>query len=245
MADAEEKEKAEKLAAAKKRFEQLKKQKEKSKKGASQKKKEDTLATEEEPAEPSSATEPEAPATTAEASNAEAKDVQAHPITEDKKAEETDEPSAIPPKPSHNRQPSLSQQSRMRSTSFRRTSGTQLPTSPTLNGSKSPILDPEGDVTEIYRKQAARLDELEKENKRLAREGRDAEARWKRTEEELEELREANSELGSLKSKASQTASLIEEIAKLNVKTPNSNLNPPATPIVMLPLPASLLKQTL
>lgn len=147
-------------------------------------------------------------------------------LVADEEAKDLTEPAApsnVSPKPLHNRQPSLSLQSRMRSTSFRRTSGAQLPTSPSFNGNKSPILNPEEDVTEIYRKQAARLDELEKEIKRLARENQDAEARYKRAEEELEDLREISSEVASLKSKASQSASLSEEISKL--KSENTSLH--------------------
>ncbi|KAL8714483.1 MAG: hypothetical protein Q9225_006569 [Loekoesia sp. 1 TL-2023] len=217
MADAKEREKAEKLAAAKKRFEQLKKQKEKSKKSGDPKKKEDSSAAKEEPAEAPS-TEP--PAAASETSNADSQEAQ-RPAA-DEETEDSVKPSDISPKPLHNRQPSLSLQSRMRSTSFRRTSGTQLPTSPTINGSKSPILNPEEDVTEIYRKQAARLDELEKDNKRLIKESRDAEARYTKAEEELEELREASSEIPSLKSKLSQSASLSEEVSKL--KSENTSL---------------------
>ncbi|KAL9002626.1 MAG: hypothetical protein Q9188_004461 [Gyalolechia gomerana] len=220
MADAEEREKAEKLAAAKKRFEQLKKQKERSKRGGAQKKKEDTSATNEEPAEASSV---EPRAETSGTGNADSQEGQRPAVDEETKdSTDSSAPSEVPPKPLHNRQSSLSLQSRMRSTSFRRTSGAQLPTSPTLNGSKSPILNPEEDVTEIYRKQAARLDDLEKENKRLTKENHDAEARYKRAEEEVEELREASSEIASLKSKASQSNSLSEELSKL--KAENASL---------------------
>lgn len=142
----------------------------------------------------------------------------------EEKSEETGESTEAPPKPSHNRQHSLSLQSRMRSTSFRRASGTQPPPSPTLNGSKSPIQipNPEEDVTEIYRKQAARLDELDRENKRLAKAHTEAEARYQKAEEELDNLRESSSEIASLKSKASLTTSLTEELAKL--KSENASL---------------------
>ncbi|KAL8757121.1 MAG: hypothetical protein Q9184_004303, partial [Pyrenodesmia sp. 2 TL-2023] len=220
MADAEDKEKAEKLAAAKKRFEQLKKQKEKSKKAGGQKTKEDASITKEEPAEASSTAEHEAPVPEPETKHAEFNDAEASQAAE--KANDTVNLSEAPPKPLHNRQPSMSLQSRMRSTSFRRTSGVQIPTSPTLNGNKSPILNPEDDVTEIYRKQAARLDELERENKRLTKAHLDAETRYKRAEEELEDLRETSSEIASLKSKASQSASLTDEVAKL--KSENASL---------------------
>ncbi|KAI4141644.1 MAG: hypothetical protein L6R39_005253, partial [Caloplaca ligustica] len=220
MADAEDQDKAEKLAAAKKRFEQLRKQKEKSKKGGGQKKKDDASTAKEEPAGGSSTAEPEPPAPSPETSNAANKESPT-PSTEEK-PEDTVEPSEAPPKPLHNRQPSLSLQSRMRSTSFRRSSGTQLPTSPTLNGPKSPILNPSDDITEIYRKQAAHLSELEKENKRLAKAHHEAESRYKRAEEELDDLREAHSEVAELKSKASLTTSLNEEISKL--KSENTSL---------------------
>ena len=119
----------------------------------------------------------------------------------------------------HNRQPSLSLQSKMRSSSFRRTSLSQGPLSPTLNGSKSPhlpALSPDGDaVSDIYRKQAFRLDELEKENKRLVKEVEYAEARWRKTEEELEELREASSQVAELKSRALEADTKSEEVTKL------------------------------
>ena len=106
-------------------------------------------------------------------------------VSEDKQPEAEVE---TPPK---QRQPSMSLQSKMRSSSFRRMSVSQGPLSP--NGARSPelpVLSPDGDsVNSIYRKQAARLDELEKENKRLAKEAKENENKWKQTEEELEELR--------------------------------------------------------
>jgi hypothetical protein len=49
-------------------------------------------------------------------------------------------------------------------------------------------------MPDIYRKQALRLEELDRENRRLEREVRDGETRWRRSEEELEELREASGE---------------------------------------------------
>lgn len=72
------------------------------------------------------------------------------------------------------RQPSVSLQSKIRSTSFR-DSG---PLSPAL-------VTPSG---------LSRPEELERENKRLAREAEEHEKRWRRVEEELEELREQNAE---------------------------------------------------
>ena len=124
-----------------------------------------------------------------------------------------------PSRPSHGRQPSLSLQSRMRSSSFRRTSIPQTPLSPTTNGSKPPslpALSPDGDaVTEIYRKQAFRLDELEKENKKLSKEVEIAKTRWRKTEEELEELRENSGRLAELKLRAEKANARAEEVNRL------------------------------
>lgn len=86
---------------------------------------------------------------------------------------------------SRQRQPSLSLQSKMRSSSFRQSAGG----SPTPGFAVSPD---GGTAPDIYRKQAARIEELEKENKRLAKEASDGERRWKKAEEELEDLREAD-----------------------------------------------------
>ena len=70
-------------------------------------------------------------------------------------------------------------------------------------------------MTDIYRKQAARLDELEKENRRLAKEASEAEGRWKGMEAELEELREASPEVAELRSRAQKADVMDEEISKL------------------------------
>ena len=119
----------------------------------------------------------------------------------------------------HNRQPSLSIQSKMRSSSFRRQSLSQGPMSPTANGSKSPdlpALTPDGDtVNSIYRKQAARLDELEKENRRLAKEAQENERRWRKTEDQLEELREASGDVAQLKARAEKADAQTEEFNKV------------------------------
>ena len=73
----------------------------------------------------------------------------------------------------------------MRSSSFRATSGPLSPSGVPFS--------PEGDTApDIYRKQAIRIEELEKENKRLAKDASDGEKRWKKAEEELENLREAD-----------------------------------------------------
>lgn len=81
--------------------------------------------------------------------------------------------------------PSLAQQSKLRSTSFRAGS---IPSA----GALSPVpFSPDGDTApEIYRKHVARIEELEKENKRLVKEASDSEKRWQKSEEELAVLRE-------------------------------------------------------
>ncbi|OTA90493.1 hypothetical protein M434DRAFT_22907 [Hypoxylon sp. CO27-5] len=96
---------------------------------------------------------------------------------------------------------SLSQQSKLRSSSFR--AGTVSPTGFPLS--------PEGETApDIYRKQVARIEDLEKENKRLAKEASDAEKRWQKAEDELADLREADRD-GS----DSQIEKLKSEIAAL------------------------------
>ena len=126
-------------------------------------------------------------------------------------------PSA-PAKPLHKRQPSLSVQSKMRSSSFRRASLSQGPLSPGANGTNSPdlsLLSPDSDsVNSIYRKQAARVDELEKENRRLAKEAQEAEKKLEKTEEDLEELRETSGEIAELKSKAQKLDAQTDELNK-------------------------------
>lgn len=143
------------------------------------------------------------------------------PGTQDEAAPnvEPEELAETPSKPSHGRQPSLSLQSKMRSTSFRRTSvSLQNLDSPTTMA-KSPILpplSPEGDtMPDIYRKQAIRIEELERENKRLEREATDGESRFRKAEEELEDFREGNGEVVELKARAERAEKKVEDIEKL------------------------------
>jgi len=106
----------------------------------------------------------------------------------------------------HQRQPSISLQSKLRSSSFRQSSA---PISP---GLFSPA---DGDTApDIYRKQALKIDELEKENKRLAKEAADGEKRWKKAEEELEDLRDADGDSSKAKEPA-PTGVLSAEVEKL------------------------------
>ncbi|KAI0101688.1 hypothetical protein GGR51DRAFT_550832 [Nemania sp. FL0031] len=128
--------------------------------------------------------------------------------------------------------PSLSQQSKLRSSSFR-----QGPLSPTL---------PEGDTAaDIYRKQVARIEDLEKENKRLAKEASDAERRYKKAEEELADLQEADQE----GSENSQIEKLKAEIAALQRQ--NTQLQSAATkrhgssPSISIPTPTGELQEQL
>jgi hypothetical protein len=105
------------------------------------------------------------------------------------------------------RQSSLSIQSKMRSSSFRQSIGGPL--SPGYG------LSPDGDTApEIYRKQATRIEELERENKRLTKDVADGERRWKKAEEELEELREAEDDPTATK-EPSTGAGASDEIEKL------------------------------
>jgi vacuolar-type H+-ATPase subunit I/STV1 len=110
---------------------------------------------------------------------------------------------------SHGRQPSLSVQSKIRSSSFRQSSVSGGPLSPSYGFS------PEGDTApDIHRKQAIKIEELERENKRLAKEASDGEKRWKKAEEELEDLRDAEDDTTS-KAKSGSTTESSGELEKL------------------------------
>ena len=132
----------------------------------------------------------------------------------------TEDVMELPVRSPHGREPSLSLQSKMRSSSFRKTSISHGATSPPPIASlKSPILpplNPDGDsVHEVFRKQAARLDELEKDNRRLEKELEDANARRRRTEEQLEDLRETSVEVVELKDKLEKAEEKTTEAEKL------------------------------
>jgi hypothetical protein len=114
---------------------------------------------------------------------------------------------------SHQRKPSLSVQSKMRSSSFRQSLTSPLPNTP---GSKAPSFDPEEDTApEIYRKQAARIEELERENRRLAKEATEGEKRWKKAEEELEDLREADGNRSELAVGSAISRRSADELSRL------------------------------
>lgn len=117
---------------------------------------------------------------------------------QDDKAEDRPEDKASESSPSET--PSLAQQSKLRSTSFR--AGSFASPGPMSPGPFSP----EGDTApDIYRKHVARIEELEKENKRVTKEAADSEKRWKKAEEELADLRESDGKDG----KDSQTEKLV------------------------------------
>lgn len=115
-------------------------------------------------------------------------------------------------RPAHGRQPSISVQSKIRSESFRKSSSGQTPTSPTL---KSPSVDPAEGAQEVYKKQALRIEELERENKRLDTESQEATGRWRKLEEELQELRESSGDTVELQKKAQQAEARAQELEKL------------------------------
>ncbi|KAL2757950.1 hypothetical protein ACRALDRAFT_2040268 [Sodiomyces alcalophilus JCM 7366] len=199
MADAEEKAKAERLAAARKRAEQMKKKKKK--KAAPSEPQEDT--------EPAPAAEPEASTSASKA------EIETPAPEEDPKdaASPGEDSGAVdmsedhqPASPSQSQPASLAEQLKLRSASFRQgsVSAGSGPLSPGSFG-------PEGETaTDIYKKHVARIEELEKENKRLAKEAADAEKRWKKVEEELADLREEESGQGS--GSKTESDSLVENL---------------------------------
>ncbi|GAQ07378.1 hypothetical protein ALT_4699 [Aspergillus lentulus] len=267
MADEEERIKAEKLAAAKKRVAQLQKQKKKAGKKAATTEapkeadapKEAAAPTEEGPAEaPAEVKQDEPESTEKEAQKEE--EQQAEPETESKpepEVEPTAEPEKRPespvepmpeaptspspgpdaepqtpdvkldtPRAGHTRQPSLSIQSKMRSSSFRKGSVSQgsASTSPSnaLKSPSVPSLPPltgNGDsVHEVYRKQSMRIEELEKENKRLEKQLEESTSRWRKTEEQLEDLREASVDAAELKDKLEKAELKAAEIDELKAE---------------------------
>jgi hypothetical protein len=150
--------------------------KQKAKKGGAAKKKEDKPE-----AEPESSTSTEKPAERTDGlapQPPEATSASPGPIDD-----EDDEPAELPkPAQPHGRKPSVAVESRMRSTSFYRGDAAGTPTSPTGGSGET--------MREIYQQQVQRIEELERDNKRLTGEVEKGEQRWKVSEEELEVLRE-------------------------------------------------------
>lgn len=102
------------------------------------------------------------------------------------------------PKQSHGRKLSVAVESRQRSESFYRSGAANSPLSPGV-----------GVTSEVYREQAQRIEELEKENKRLASEVEENANRWKKGEEELEELRESREDVALAVEKGKEADKLV------------------------------------
>lgn len=122
----------------------------------------------------------------------------------------------LPTRGTHHRQPSLSVQSKMRSSSFRNSISTAVSPGSSI---KSPPLLPltPGDeqIHEVFKKQATRLDELEKENKRLEKDLNNANARREKIEDELEDLRESSVEVIELKDRLARAEKQVNELETL------------------------------
>jgi hypothetical protein len=124
--------------------------------------------------------------------------------------EDDDEPSELAaPKASHARKPSVAIESRQRSESFYRSGAAGTPTSP---GAVTPGA---GITSEMYREQALRIDELERENRRLASEVEDGETRWKKGEEELEDLREGRGDVALAVEKGKEADKLVCAVIRI------------------------------
>ncbi|KAM0382312.1 hypothetical protein ACHAPY_004300 [Fusarium culmorum] len=230
MADAEEKARKEKIAAAKKRVEQMKKKK----KGApakqtkteaaetpapepAEEKTEDTPAVEEKPAEEPPKNTDDKPAKASSKGPKKPLKIETKDEDESDSDSDSDSESESDDENSPAATPSLAQQSKLRSTSFRAGSNPS-------GGAASPF-SPDGETApDIYRKHVARIEELEKENKRLSKEATDSEKRWQKAENELADIREAEGEEsgktgshddGLLDSLKSQMAALERQNAQL------------------------------
>ena len=128
---------------------------------------------------------------------------EAAPALEEEKAPEEQPENAFlesPTRPTHARQTSISIQSKQRSESFRQGTATAM----------SPV---SGDVQDLYRKQAARIEELEEENKAFKEQQSEGASRLAQAEEELESLREGSSDVVESKSRAKEVERLQTELA--------------------------------
>ena len=171
-------------------YEQLKKQ-QKGKKGGA-KKKDDAAADDSQDTKDEAITEDSAVPDTTDAAG---------------EAKDTAETDALPAAQSS----TISQQSKERSQSFRRGS---IVSGDVRSPGPSP-LDHEGGAQEIYKKQAARIEELEKERAGLASARDESATKLSKAEEELETLREGSGELAGLKSKASLADERAKEVERL------------------------------
>lgn len=96
--------------------------------------------------------------------------------------------------------------SRLRSESFRRGEVNNGPLSPSIEGDA---------VQDIYRKQVARIEQLERDNKRLQKELDERQKALATSEKEVEELQDAQGDVTSLKAKAAKVDDTTEELKKL------------------------------
>ncbi|RMX86118.1 hypothetical protein D0869_03321 [Hortaea werneckii] len=173
-------------------FEQLKKEQQKKGKKGGSKKKEDKAAKDEAKAEVEAA---EAAVGDEAGEDKEAPEDDKKP-GEDKE-EDAGETAAKDEESSE--KPSESKQSKQRSESFRQ-------------GSSGP-LSPGAEVQDLYKKQAARIEELEKESKSFKQQQEEGASRLAKAEEELEKLREDSSDVAELKTKSKEAETLKEELA--------------------------------
>jgi peptidoglycan hydrolase CwlO-like protein len=186
---------------------------------ADEKPQEETLpdaATPEQPAEPESQEKPSEPSEPVES-----------PVEPMPPAPNSPDPEAEPqtarldtPRAGHGRQPSLSIQSKMRSSSFRKTSISQgsAPSPAALKSPPQSLPPLTGDgesVHEVFRKQSTKIEELEKDNKRLEKELSDATVRWRKTEDQLEDLREASVDGAELREQLKQAEEKVASIEAL------------------------------
>lgn len=127
-----------------------------------------------------------------------------------------DETKELPVRGAHKRQPSLSVQSKIRSSSFRNSISTAVSPGSSIKSPPLPPLAPDDEqIHEVFRKQASRLEELEKENKRLEKEFNNANGRREKAEEELEDLRESSVEVTELKDRLAKAEKQVAELESL------------------------------
>ena len=118
--------------------------------------------------------------------------------------EDDEEPSDLPvPKVSHGRKPSIAVESRQRSESFYRSGTAGTPISP------GPLSPGGGITSEVYREQAQRIEELERDNRRLTTEVEENQNKWRKGEEELEELREGRGDVALAVEKGKEADKLV------------------------------------
>ncbi len=154
-------------------------------------------------------TEPEASSTAAKAEEAEpaASEATETPKPSSAPVEEDEEPSELPTaKSAHGRKPSVAIESRQRSESFYRSGAAGTPTS------AAPLSPGEGVTSGVYREQAQRIEELDKENKRLASQNDEYRERFSKAEEELEELREEKGDVAVAVAKGQEAEKLVRHV---------------------------------